>query len=262
METIISSLKRPNGFKGILALLFGLLLPIIPSCEKNPSGQDILVSPSASTTAVKITYGKVKDIDGNVYKTVKIGKQTWMAENLKTTKLNNGTPISFYGSDGELTESPTPRYCWFGYDASNRATYGALYNWHAVNTGRLCPQGWHVPSDAEWTTLTNYLGGAEIAGDKLREAGQTHWENNGINGTNATNAFGFTALPGGAHIWSVGITNYFWGLRIEGYWWTSTEDSNNTDLAWLRYMAGDVSEVDIWTYKKKQANSIRCLNNK
>lgn len=268
MEIIISSLKGPNGFKFILAFLIGLLLPILPSCEKNPSVQDPLISPSASASVVKITYGKVKDIEGNVYKTVIIGTQNWMAENLRTKKFNDGTSIPLVRSNAGWpydTKWPVlyaPAYCLYDYNATNKTTYGALYNWNAVNTGKLCPSGWHVPSDAEWTTLTTYLG-EDVAGDKLREAGKRYWWNNFIE-TNPTNETGFTALPGGSRIVYNDFTKeYFSGLNLEGYWWTSTpvEETENPYLAWLRYMAGNRSYVERWTQNKNQANSIRCIKN-
>jgi uncharacterized protein (TIGR02145 family) len=136
----------------------------------------------------------VTDIDGNVYNTVTIGDQVWMAENLKTTKLNDGTSISNAIDNIAWASLSTPGYCWF---INNRATYeiyGALYNWYAVYTDKLCPTGWHVPSNSEWTTLTDHLGGAEVAGGKLKESGSSHWASPN---TGATNVTGFTALPGG-----------------------------------------------------------------
>ena len=262
MENIINSLKRPNRFKGILPFLIGLLLPILPSCEKITSVQDILISPIATASTVKITYGKVKDINGNTYKTVIIGTQTWMAENLRATKLNDGTSIPYVNSDEgwnfdqEWPVLYTPAYCWYNYSVINKTTYGALYNWATVNTGKLCPIGWHVPSDEEWTILTKYLG-EEDAGDKLRQTGKTIWLNNDI-GTQPTNETGFTALPGGSRIVYNDFTEqYFSGVNLEGYWWTSTTDGYY--LAWLRYMAGNRSYVEKWTQNRNQANSIRCV---
>jgi uncharacterized protein (TIGR02145 family) len=266
MKTIFNFMERTHWFKGIVTFLAGLLFIGLPSCEKNASVQDILISPSASASTVKIIYGKVKDIEGNEYKTVKIGKQIWMAENLKTTKLYDGTSLLLvFNTDAGGPDFNTPAYCWYNDDALNKVTYGALYNWHAVNTGKLCPKGWHVPSDAEWTTLTTYLGGEALAGDKLREKGTAHWDNNNDLTNPATDEVGFTALPGGSHIVDNDFTKeYFWGLRNEGYWWTSTAvmPEGNPYLAWQRYMAGDVSEVDRWYQNKNQANSIRCLSNK
>ena len=102
------------------------------------------------------TVNTVTDKDDNVYHTVTIGTQTWMAENLKTTKYNDGTAIPLVTDSTAWTSLLTPAYCWYNYDATTyKNTYGALYNWYAVNTGKLAPIGWHVATDAEWTTLTD-----------------------------------------------------------------------------------------------------------
>ncbi len=124
----------------------------------------------------------VTDIDSNIYKTVKIGTQTWMAENLKTTKLNDGSPIPLATVEGNewaehtVGSLTTPEYGWL-YDSAMvyKDRYGAFYNGYAVTTGKLCPAGWHVPSDKEWSTLITYLGGEEVAGGKLREPGTINW---------------------------------------------------------------------------------------
>ena len=114
--------------------------------------------------------------------------------NLKTTKYNDGTSIPNVTNDTSWSNLTTGAYCWYNNDVSYKNPYGALYNWYAVNTGKLAPKGWHVPSDAEWTTLITYLGGESIAGGKLKEAGTTHWLSPN---TEATNSTGFSALPGG-----------------------------------------------------------------
>jgi uncharacterized protein (TIGR02145 family) len=104
----------------------------------------------------------VKDIDGNVYKTVTIGKQVWMAENLKTAKYNDGKTIPLVTDNTEWSNLSAPAYCWYNNDIANKEVYGALYNWYTVNTNKVCPKGWHIPIDAEWTTLTTYLGGEGV----------------------------------------------------------------------------------------------------
>jgi uncharacterized protein (TIGR02145 family) len=114
----------------------------------------------------------VKDFDGYVYKTVRISNQTWMAENLKTARYNDGTPISLVADNPSWSNSVSACYCWYNNDIQNKDSYGALYNWQAVNTDKLCPTGWHVPTDAEWTTLSAALGGEDIAGGKLKEPGR------------------------------------------------------------------------------------------
>lgn len=115
----------------------------------------------------------VLDIDGNVYRTVTIGTQVWMVENLKTTRLNDGTPLQLVPFPSVWRRTVDPAYCWRQNDSSYKEPFGALYNWHAVRTGKLAPPGWHVPTDEDWTILTSFLGGDSIAGGKLKEAGLT-----------------------------------------------------------------------------------------
>jgi len=137
--------------------------------------------------------GIVKDIEGNTYKTIKIGTQVWMAENLRVTKLNDGKAIQQITSIGSWPYDSTRCYCWYNNEIKYKNTYGALYNWHILDTGNICPEGWHVPKDTEWTILTDFLGGDVVAGGKMKEADTTHWLNPNID---ATNESGFTALPG------------------------------------------------------------------
>ncbi len=122
-----------------------------------------------------ITFGFVActDKNNNNYTVVKIGNQTWMAENLKTTRFNDGTPIPLVSDNTTWSTLSTPGYCWYNNDSVNFKDFGgALYNWYAVNTAKLAPPGWHVPTDAEWTTLTNYVGGLDVAGGKLKKPAQ------------------------------------------------------------------------------------------
>lgn len=158
----------------------------------------------------------VTDIDGNVYHTVTIGSQVWMVENLKTTRNNDGTAIHHVTSDTEWTLLTTPAYCWYNNDLSNKNPYGALYNWYAVNTGKLAPTGWHVPSDAEFAILSSYLGGESVSGGKLKELGTTHWASPNLG---ATNEFGFTALPGGYRA----ENGEFIYIGRGGNWWSSSQ---------------------------------------
>jgi uncharacterized protein (TIGR02145 family) len=138
---------------------------------------------------------EIKDADGNVYTSVTIGTQVWIVENLKTTKYNDNTDIPLVTDNTAWSNLSTPGYCWYNNDASTYKTpYGAMYNWFAVATGKLCPIGWHVATDNDFSVLANYLGGLSVAGDKLKEAGTAHWLSPN---TGATNESGFTALPGG-----------------------------------------------------------------
>ena len=145
-----------NSMKKIfLCSIIGLSI-LFTGCEKEPE--------------------TVTDIDGNVYNTVTIGTQVWLKENLRTTKLNDGTEIPYVTSGGIWAGLSTPGYCYYDNSWSNAITYGALYNWHTVNTGKLCPTGWHVPSNEEWETLITYLGGDSLVGGKLKETGTAFWE--------------------------------------------------------------------------------------
>ena len=207
----------------------------------------------------------VKDIDGNVYKTVKIGNQEWFAENLKTTKYNNGTPIPNITNNTEWSELSTGAYAWYeNNEAAYKNAYGALYNWYAVNTGNLCPTGWHVPTDAEWSTLINYIdpnadGGnnwLNTAGGKMkstRTAPDAHprWESPN---TDATDEYNFSALPGGYRNFTNGT---FYNVGYYGGWWSSTE--NDATFAWSRYMYYGYGNVNRSSYFKRYGFSVRCV---
>jgi uncharacterized protein (TIGR02145 family) len=206
-----------------------------------------------TTTAAGAT---VQDIDGNTYNIVTIGTQTWMAENLKTTKYSDGTVIPLVSDGPTWSGLSTPGFCWYNNDAATyQATYGALYNWYALdiisNGGKnVCPTGWHVPFDAEWTTLTDFLGGEAVAGSKLKEVGLTHWLSPN---SDATNEQSFTALPGG-------VRNYlgpFMQLGSIGNYWSLTESSpSNAFFRNLNNNNGNAAKVDNF---KKFGMSVRCL---
>lgn len=191
----------------------------------------------------------VTDIDGNIYNTVIIGFQTWLKEDLKVTKYNNGQIIqNITDITGWQNHNPGGAYCWYNNDVGNKSTYGALYNWYAVYTGNLCPKGWHVPTDAEWTILTTYLG-KKVAGGKLKEGGTSYWTqpNEG-----ADNSSGFTALPGGYR----SIDGTFSSIGYSGFWWSSTEYGNG---AWYRFMGyGNSTALRHLDYKT-YGFSVRCL---
>lgn len=199
------------------------------------------------------TTEQLKDADGNVYTTVTIGTQVWMVENLKTTKYNDGTDIPLVSDAGAWAVLNAPGYCWYNNDEeANKPTYGALYHWLTGNIGKLCPAGWHVPTDSEWTTLTNYLGGESISGSKLKEAGTNHWL---TPNTGATNESGFTALPGGFRA----IDGSFNNIGSNGYWDSGTE--YNASNRYGREMHTDGSDVIRGPYGKRRGLSVRCLKN-
>ena len=145
----------------------------------------------------------------------------------------------------------TPGYCWYNNDEiTNKNTYGALYNWYAVNTGKLCPIGWHVPSNADWTTLSNYLGGMDIAGGKLKEFGLIHWNSPNIG---ATNESGFTLLPSGYR----NLSGIFIFLGDYGYWWSSTGTESNCAL--YRSLNYNTSKIYTNNLSKIGGFSVLCL---
>jgi uncharacterized protein (TIGR02145 family) len=181
---------------------------------------------SAGDIAASKTLYPLGDADGNVYTTVKIGTQIWAVENLRTTKYNDGTPIP-YVTDNEVWGGlSTPGYCWYSNDIANKPTYGALYNWYVVdpaNPQKIAPTGWHVATDADWNTLTSFLGGSTSSGGKMKEAGLAHWLSPN---TGATNESGFTALPGGIRGTDRGV--YFNLINKNGLYWSSTNATSST----------------------------------
>lgn len=199
--------------------------------------------------------GIIADIDNNTYSTVTIGTQVWMASNLKTTLLKDGTAIPLVTNSATWSLLTTPGYCWYNHEAANKSTYGALYNWHTVNTGKLCPTGWHVPSDAEWTKLVAYFDGDNIegkyvVGGSLKEIGADHWK---APNTGANNTTGFTALPGGARF----DLGSFYDIGNNGYWWSSTEAASS--VAWNPTLHYSSPYIDILVIDKRMGFSVRCL---
>jgi uncharacterized protein (TIGR02145 family) len=218
------------------------------------------VASSASTAVTPVVpvcpASTVTDIDNNTYNTVAIGTQCWTKENLRVSRYNDGAVIP------DETANPAG---WYNlttgarseYDATGVTdyvvTYGYLYNWYAVNDSRkLCPSGWHVPTDAEWTILTTYLGGSDIAGGKMKSAGNDYWNDPN---TAATNESGFSALPGGFRD-GAGSFN---AIRNLAFFWSATElDGYN---AWFRYLTsydGYVDDGYNFDFKSFGA-SVRCL---
>jgi uncharacterized protein (TIGR02145 family) len=197
----------------------------------------------------EITYGTVTDIDGNDYKTVTIGTQTWMAENLRVTKYNDGTSIPNVTDSIAWEALTTGAYCNQQNDDGNSQIFGRLYNWYAVSTGKLCPAGWHIPDLDEWNVLVDYLGGQSIAGGKLKETGFNHWSS--LN-TNATNESGFTALPGGYRYLSE--FNFEGGT---GVWWSTNERLTVYADVCLVTSHTRIAFYEFWD--KESGISVRCL---
>ncbi len=203
----------------------------------------------------------VTDVEGNVYKTVKIGDKVWMAENLKTTKYNDDTPIPNVTDNSSWMALTTDAYCWANNDAANyKDKYGALYNWFAVETDALCPEGWHVPTDAEFSAMEIAIGMSQAeaanSGDRGTDEGKklkskTGWTTEAGNGTNTT---GFTALPAGYRSYLTGKTE---GLGLITYFWASTDTSD--EIAMYRRLDDDKNTVYRSGAYKKAGKSVRCV---
>ncbi len=203
---------------------------------------------------------KVADIQGNLYRTVNIGSQVWMAENLRTIKYNDNTDIPNVPDDAEWIVLSTPAYCWIRNDIQYKEIYGALYNWFTVNTGKLCPSGWHVPTDNEYKILEQTLG---MASDQLNK---TEWRGTDqgtkmksttgwATGENGTNSSGFSGLPGG-YRWAK--TGAFNGIGMLSYWWGS---EFNAEYGWYRRLDGANSDVYRFFTSKEGGKYIRCIKN-
>ena len=190
----------------------------------------------------------IMDNDRNSYPVIKIGTQLWMAENLKTTTFNDGTAIPIIYDSKLWSRMISPGYCTYNNNAGKFKTqYGILYNGYTVSTGKLCPLGWHVPSEKEWVALTDYIG-ETAAGGKLKKSDTWMSPNTG-----ATNVTGFTALPGGSR----GNLGSFMDAGIRGHWWSSTEnDKADVSNRSMSYSNSDVTES---SDHKQSGLSVRCV---
>jgi uncharacterized protein (TIGR02145 family) len=195
----------------------------------------------------------LQDIDGNNYNTVQIGTQIWMKENLKTTRYKDGSNIPLVSDNTSWSNLTSPGYCWYNNNASTfGGTYGALYNWYAAGTNKLCPDGWHVPTDTEWTALITFLGGQSVAGGKMKEQGTSHWFSPNFG---ATNTSGFTGLPGGFR-YSDGT---FGRLGEIADFWSYSE--NSASNAWDYGFDNIYEKINRDSDPKNGGFSIRCLKN-
>lgn len=233
--------------------------PVSPHDATTKEYVDILLSRIAQLESYFGINELVNDCTGNVYKAVKIGTQIWMAENLKTSLFNDNQPIPYVEDSTEWSNLSTPAYCWHNNDEANKNVYGGLYNWYAIETGKLCPKGWHVPGDEEWVALELYLGMSEsdahirgirvsgLVGKKLKSA--SGWENKG----NGNNFSGFSALPGGNRTYRAVFNTL--GYSAE-YWSSSKGDSSS---AWWR----NLNTYNDGVYRNdnhiREGCSVRCL---
>lgn len=231
--------------KLIVVCTFTILMMLLISCgaadspENNDAG-DINIQDSESVT----------DIDGNVYRTITIGSQTWMAENLKTTRFNDGEVIPNVTGNSAWENLNTPGYCWYDNNIQNWDVFGALYNWYAVNTGRLAPTGWHVPTAEEWITLINYLGGEEVAGGKLKETGTEHWLSPNSAATNETT---FTALGAGVR------DNVFMLMLEDNYIWTASRESDGYGLPLQVHLKFNHGAARLYSMQPYSGFVVRCV---
>ena len=211
----------------------------------------VLVSAGCDET-VDIPVSTIKDIDGNVYHTAKIGDQEWLVENLRVVHYRNGDSIPNIENGTQWGQLTTGAYCDYNNAAAFAKTYGRLYNAYAVIDARnIAPEGWHVATHADYLALEEYLGGVDTAGGKMKEEGTAHWSSPN---TGATNSSGFKGLPGGYRSRAIGI---FSGLNDLGCWWTSTEyDADNMYARFLNFDQG-VSNVT-WAYRYI-GMSVKCL---
>jgi len=228
--------------------IMGVFLILASSCYK-PVNMNLNSNPGINPTP---TPDRVTDIDGNVYHTVTIGSQVWMKENLRVTHYSNGDLIWNVTQSSKWIILKTSAYCNYANNPNIYFSYGRLYNWYAVHDPRnIAPNGWHVATDDEWTTLSNYLGGNDTAGGQLKEAGDAYWPSPN---TGATNSSGFTALPTGYRTNDGSYTA--WGYVT--FWWTSTP-TNDSLSGWYRNVGYNYDSIGHGTIEKYYGFSIRCV---
>jgi len=227
---------RSKSITQILTTLISMILLI--SCEKDNK------------------KGLPTDGDGNVYDTITIGTQTWLVENLKTTKYNNGISIPLVTDNSEWITKTSAAFCWYNNQPEKyKDDYGALYNWWAIQVSALCPVGYHVPTTEEWTTLIDYLGGENVAGGKLKLTGNIFWNNNSL----ATNESGFSAVGGGFRTYYDGT---FISIRDNGSWGSSSPGIDvNSGVRLILYSHTGEAMIS-GGINKKAGISVRCLKNK
>lgn len=208
-------------------------------------------SPSGPEPDCGPDIGTVTDIDGNIYPTIRIGDQWWMAENLKVTHFSNGDPLDHITDGGIWITLYTGAYCSYDNNDAYVDLYGRLYNAFAAQDERnIAPAGWHVPTNEEWQILVDYLGGEAVAGGKMKEPGTTHWF---TPNAGATNESGFSALPGGYC-----YTNQsYGGLGIGANWWSSTTYGSFGGWAWS--IENLYTIISYYHYNPRWGYSIRCV---
>ena len=220
-----------NKIHSVLFILFCFSLVLSVNCKKEESGLP-------------------RDGDGNTYDTVEIGNQTWLRQNLRTTKYLNGVSVPLVTDYTEWTSMNSPGFCWYNNQPEElKEEYGALYNGWAANVSYLCPDGYHVPTKDDWDVLISHLGGENVAGGKLKMTGNTYWQDNSF----ATNESGFSAVGGGVRDHNSGSFN---SIRNRGVWWVRASGYNYLEIV---SMDGN---VHLGGLTSKAGFSVRCLKNK
>ena len=204
----------------------------------------------ALDTSITNTSSTIIDADGNVYTSVIIGKQEWMAENLRTTKYTDGTAIPNVTDDNQWESLISGAWCYYENDNQYDTVYGKLYNWYSIETGILCPADWHIPTDAEWNVLTDYLTANGHGGSALKSI--SGWINDDGN-AKGTDYYEWFGLPSGGR----DSPGYFEPNGISGFWWTSSESATYT--AWSRHLGSDFDYVNRINLNKKLGFSVRCM---
>ncbi len=242
------------------------------NCQIAPLGN---ISKQGTYKSPNLVFGSMSDIDGNVYKTITIGNQVWMAENLKTTKYNDGTNIRYETDDNIWSSLNEGAYCYYDNNISNKEKFGVLYNWMAVNTNKLAPTGWHIPTNAEWTQLENYLINngfnfdKTLSGNKIAKAIATKydwgesWNSSDVgqicNQFYSNNSSGFSALPAGKRSAYAATPASFVEKGVEGYWWTSDFVNYSTGAARYKYTRSIYTALYTEYYLIQFGYSVRCV---
>lgn len=224
---------------------------------KSEGEYDLLID--AILIPVTAGCGDLSDIDGNIYDTVIIGDQCWMADNLKTTKYSNGATIPNVPNSSQWTELTTGAWVYHSNDASNNDIHGKIYNGYAVvNSNGICPDGWSVPNNSQWVTLINFLGGNDLAGGKMKVIGTVHWDSPN---TGATNSSKFSSVPGGGR---GGFSGNFHSIKQTARYWSRTVHPDYLDdngAIYTRYLRYNDSKVHYGANHSDDGSSIRCIKN-